>query len=147
MTLTQIRNRVQTLQRRYALPLTVIRRPTPPSSAIVPTPPSSAPVAQDRKEPLPETHPFVIKLADAGIRLPTFGLLIHYFRRHREANTCPHPKSLVVALLPKPASRPIIDAIFQWDPPLQESVPIPAPSSPMLCFSPPLRSAQCATAT
>ena len=141
MTLTQIRNRVQTLQRRYALPLTVIRlRPYATQFC------DQWALAQDRKEPLPETHPFVIKLADAGIRLPTFGLLIHYFRRHREANTCPHPKSLVAALLPKPASRSIIDAIFQWDPPLQESVPIPAPSSPMLCFSPPLPSAQCATA-
>ena len=140
MTLTQIRNRVQALQRRYALPITVIRlRPYATQFC------DQWALAQDRKEPLPETHPFVIKLADAGIRLPTFGLLIHYFRRHREANTCPHPKTLVAALLPKPASRSIIDAIFQWDPPLQASVPILAPSSPMLCFSPPLRSAQCAT--
>ena len=140
MTLTQIRNRVQALQRRYALPLTVIRlRPYATQFC------DQWAVAQDRKEPLPETHPFVIKLADAGIRLPTFGLLIHYFRRHREANTCPQPSSIVSALLPKPASRPIIDSIFQWDPPHHESVPIPAPSSPMLCFSPPLRSAQCAT--
>ena len=112
MTLSQIRNRVQALQRRYGLPITVIRlRPYATQFC------DQWAIAQDRKEPLPETPVFIRKLADSGFHLTTFMYLHHHLERHREANTCPKPSSIVAALLPDPKSRPIIDAVFLWDPP------------------------------
>ena len=140
MTLTQIRNRIHALQRRFGLPLTIIRlRPYATQFC------HQWAVAHDRTEPLPETPPFIRKLADAGFHLTTFMYLHHHLKRHRENNTCPQPSSIVAALVPGASARKIIDAVFQWDPlpaPSQLHDPATPPSSPMLCFSPPFRSAQ-----
>ena len=117
MALARIRNRIQALQRIYALPLTVMRlRPLATQFC------DQWAVARDQRQPLPETHPFVIKLVDAGIRLPSFGFLGSFFNRHREAGTCPHPESIVNTLLPHAAARDgIISATFRWDPPATAS--------------------------
>ena len=140
MTLTQIRNRIHALQRRFGLPLTIIRlRPYATQFC------DQWATAQDRKEPLPETPVFIRKLADAGFHLTTFMYLHHRLKRHRDNNTCPQPSSIITALIPGPSARKIIDAVFQWDPlpaPSQLHDPATPPSSPMLCFSPPFRSAQ-----
>ena len=140
MTLTQIRNRIHALQRRFGLPLTIIRlRPYATQFC------DQWATAQVRKEPLPETPPFIRKLADAGFHLTTFMYLHHRLKRHRENNTCPQPSGIVAALVPGASARKIIDAVFQWDPlpaPSQLHDPATPPSSPMLCFSPPFRSAQ-----
>ena len=86
MTLTQIRNRIHALQRRFGLPLTIIRlRPYATQFC------HQWATAQDRKEPLPETPVFIRKLADAGFHLTTFMYLHHRLKRHRENNTCPQP--------------------------------------------------------
>ena len=143
MSLTQIRNRIRALQRRYALPLAVIRlRPYATQFC------HQWAVARDSHQPLPETHPFVRKLADAGFRLPTFMYLHHHIKRHLSNNTCPNPKGIISALLPRAAAHDgIIDAIFHWDHAPQECGPATTPNAPMLCFSKPLRSTQCAHAT
>ena len=143
MPLTQIRNRIQALQRRYALPLAVIRlRPYATQFC------DQWAVARDSHQPLPETHPFIRKLADAGFRLPTFMYLHHHIKRHLSNNTCPNPKGIISALLPRAAAREgIIDAIFHWDHAPQECGPATTPNAPMLCFSKPFRSTQCAHAT
>ena len=145
MTLTQIRNRIHALQRRFGLPLTIIRlRPYATQFC------DQWAIAQDRKEPLPETPVFIRKLADAGFHLPTFLYLHHRLERHRDNNTCPQPSNIITALIPGPSARKIIDAVFQWDPPppLSQTRTLPTPpSSPVLCFSPPPRSAQRALAT
>ncbi len=119
MSLARIRNRIQALQRRYALPLTVMRlRPLAVQFC------DQWAVARDQHQSLPETHPFVIKLVDAGIRLPSFGFLGSFFNRYREAGTCPHPESIVNTLLPHAAARDgIIDATFRWDPSPTASYP------------------------
>ncbi len=141
MSLTQIRSRIQVLQRRYALPLAVIRlRPYATQFC------HQWAVAQDRQQPLPETPAFIRKLADAGFRLTTFMYLHHHLKRLRERNSCPQPRGVVAALLPDPAARDIIDAIFHWDHP-PECGPTTTPNAPMLCFSPRFRSTQCAHAT
>ena len=144
MTLTQIRNRIHSLQRRFGLPLTIIRlRPYATQFC------HQWAVAHDRTEPLPETPPFIRKLADAGFHLTTFMYLHHHLKRHRENNTCPQPSSIVAALVPGASARKIIDAVFQWDPlpaPSQSHDHATPASSSMLCFSPPFRSAQRAAA-
>ena len=67
MTLSQIRNRVQVLQRKFALELTVIRlRPYAAEFCQQWT------VAKANQQPLSKPHPFIIKLADAGFRFPQF---------------------------------------------------------------------------
>ena len=76
--------------------------------------------------------------------------LHHHLKRHRENNTCPQPTSILAALIPGAAARKIIDSVFHWDPlPAlpQTDGSATAPNSPMLCFSLPFRSTQCATAT
>ena len=144
MTLSQIRNRIHALQRRFGLPLAIIRlRPYATQFC------HQWATAQDRKEPLPETPVFIRKLADAGFHLTTFMYLHHRLERHRENNTCPQPSTIITALIPGPKARKIIDAVFQWDPPpslSQARRPATPPSSPMLCFSPPPRSTQRAAA-
>ena len=143
MSLTQIRNRIQALQRRYALPLAIIRlRPYATQFC------HQWAVAQDQQQPLPETPAFIRKLADAGFRLTTFMYLHHHIERHLSNNTCPNPKGIISALLPHAAAREgIIDAVFRWDHAPQECGPATTPNAPMLCFSKPLRSTQCAHAT
>ena len=131
MTLTQIRNRIHALQRRFGLPLAIIRlRPYATQFC------DQWATAQDRKEPLPETTPFIWKLAAAGFHLTTFMYLYHRLTTHRENNTCPQPSSILAALIPGPSARKIIGAVLQWDPPPEEHARATPPSSPMLCFSP-----------
>ena len=143
MTLAQIRNRIHALQRRFGLPLAIIRlRPYATQFC------HQWATAQDRKQPLPETPVFIRKLADAGFRLTTFMYLHHHIERHLSNNTCPNPKGIISALLPHAAAREgIIDAIFHWDHAPQECGPATTPNAPMLCFSKPFRSTQCAHAT
>ena len=120
MTLSQIRNRIHALQRRFGLPLAIIRlRPYATQFC------HQWATAQDRKEPLPETPVFIRKLADASFHLTTFMYLHHRLQRHRENNTCPQPSTIITALIPGPSARKIIDAVFQWDPTL-----IPFPDTP-----------------
>ena len=111
MTLTQIRNRIHALQRRFGLPLTIIRlRPYATQFC------HQWATAQDRKEPLPETPVFIRKLADAGFHLTTFMYLHHRLQTHRENNTCPQPSSIIAALIPSPSARKIIDARLPMGP-------------------------------
>ena len=112
MTLAQIRNRIHALQRRFGLPLAIIRlRPYATQFC------HQWATAQDRKQPLPETPVFIRKLADAGFRLTTFMYLHHHIKRHLSNNTCPNPKGIISALLPHAAAREgIIDAVFPVGP-------------------------------
>ena len=128
MTLSQIRKRIHALQRRFGLPLAIIRlRPYATQFC------HQWATAQDRKEPLPETPVFIRKLADAGFHLTTFMYLHHRLQRHRENNTCPQPSTIITALIPGPSARKIIDAVFQWDPPPtlpRHAAPQPLPFHP-----------------
>ena len=137
MTLSQIRNRIHALRRKYSLPITVIRlRPYATQFC------DQWAIARDRKQPPPDTFSFIWKLADSGFRLTTFTNLHHRLSLHRDNNTCPHPIDIVTALIPDPSARPIIDAVLRLDPPAED----PTPRPPTLCFSPPFRLAQQAAA-
>ena len=126
MSLTQIRNRIHALQRRFGLPLAIIRlRPYATQFC------HQWAVAQDQQQPLPETPAFIRKLADAGFRLTTFMYLHHHIERHLSNNTCPNPKGIISALLPHAAAREgIIDAIFLWDPSPTACAPTPVVCQP-----------------
>ena len=142
MTLSQIRNRIHALRRKYSLPITVIRL-RPYATLFC----DEWAISQDRKQPPPDTFSFIWKLAGSGFRLTTFTNLHHHLSLHRDNNTCPHPIDIVTALIPDPSSRPIIDAVLRRDPPAQDTSAPRPPSSPLLCFSPPLRPTQRAEAT
>ena len=124
MTLSQIRNRIQALRRKYSLPITVIRL-RPYATLFC----DEWAIARDRKQPPPDSFSLVWKLANSGFRLPTFTNLHPLLLMHRDNNTCPHPIDIVTALLPDPSSRPIIDAVLRRDPPAGELLP-PMPQSP-----------------
>ena len=135
MTLSQIRNRIHALRRRFGLPITVIRL-RPYATLFC----DQWAIARDRKQPLPDAFSFIWKLAGSGFRLPTFSNLHPLLARHRHNNTCPHPIDIVTALIPDPSSRPIIDAVLRLDPPAEEH-PTRLPQFPPLCFAPSLRPA------
>ena len=132
MTLSQIRNRIQALRRKYSLPITVIRL-HPYATLFC----DQWAIARDRKQPLPDSFSLVWKLANSGFRLPTFTNLHPLLSRHRDNNTCPHPIDIIASLLPDPSARPIIDAVLRRDPPAEDT-----PRPPAFCFSPPLRLAR-----
>ena len=132
MTLSQIRNRIQALRCKYSLPITVIRL-RPYATLFC----DEWAIARDRKQPPPDSFSLVWKLANSGLRLPTFTNLHHRLSLHRDNNTCPHPIDIVTALLPDPSSLPIIDAVLRRDPPAEDT-----PRPPAFCFTPPLRPTQ-----
>ena len=101
MTLSQIRNRIQTLRRKYSLPITVIRL-HPYATLFC----DQWAIAQDRKQPPPDSFSLVWKLANSGFRLPTFTNLHTCLSLHRDNNTCPHPIDIVASLHPRPLSPP-----------------------------------------
>ena len=124
MSLTQIRNRIQALQRRYALALTVIRlRPFATEFC------EQWAVARANHEPIPQSHTFIKNIADAGFRLPTYTALKKYVDKPYPVNY-PEPRGIIAALLPHAAARRVIDAVLRWDP-IPDSVPsAPPPTSP-----------------
>ena len=116
MNLSQIRNRIEALERRFALPLTAVRlrphatpvlrpvghRPRPQATPARNLPTSSA------SSPTPDSAS------------PTYTNLSLFLERHRENNTCPMPSQIVSTLLPGQKARKIIDALFRFDPPAEE---------------------------
>ena len=136
MNLSQIRNRVHALRRKYSLPITVIRL-RPHATLFC----DQWAIARDRKQPPPDSFSLVWKLAGSGFRLTTFSNLHPLLSLHRDNNTCPHPIDIVTALIPDPSARPIIDAVLSRDPPAEEPPSPRPPSSPLLCFAPSLRPA------
>ena len=126
MNLSQIRNRIEALERRFALPLTAVRL-RPHATLFC----DQWAIARGCKQTLPETPGFIHTLADAGFRLPTYTNLSLFLERHRENNTCPLPSQIVSTLLPGQKARKIINALFRIDPPAEDP-----PHPPLLCFTP-----------
>ena len=122
MNLSQIRNRIEALERRFALPLTAVRL-RPHATLFC----DQWAIARGCKQTLPETPGFIHTLADAGFRLPTYTNLSLFLERHRENNTCPMPSQIVSTLLPGQKARKIINALFRFDRPRRRP-PAPAPA-------------------
>ena len=119
MSLSRIRNRIEALQRKYALQLAVIRL-HPYAIRFC----DQWAVAKANHQPLPQPHPFIVELTDAGFRLPTFMALHKYIEKPYPRNY-PTPCGILTALLPQAATRGIIDAVLRGHPPA-DSIPISA---------------------
>ena len=137
MTLSQIRNRIHALRRKYSLPITVIRL-RPYATLFC----DQWAIARDRKQQPPDAFSFIWKLAGSGFRLTTFANLHPLLSKHCDDNTCPHPIDIITSLIPDPSSRPIIEAVLRRDrrPPKSPHALAPVPpssASAHLCFPPP----------
>ena len=97
MSLSQIRNAIDALCRKYAIPLAIYRlRPLAEEFS------QQWSVAEADRKPAPESHPFIRKIALAGFSLPTFMELHKYIERCRRNNTRPDVKGIIRCLLPRP---------------------------------------------
>ena len=112
--LSQLRRRVDALQRKLALPLAVVRL-RPLAEDFI----NEWDVARFDKKPLPETHPFILRIAQHGFRFNTFMALHHYLEGCRSGNTIPHCYGIIAALLPQlPIDR--LEQMLRWDSPGRE---------------------------
>ena len=69
-------------------------------------------VARADHQPVPETHPFIRKIADAGFRLRTWMAFPKYLERCRNEGRFPDPSGIITALLPRAATRGIVSAVL-----------------------------------
>ncbi len=110
MTLSQIRSRVNTLQRRYALALSVVR---------------ARRVAEqlcnqwDRDlsegKSLPDPSQVVQKVKEAGIRNAAFMGLHNYIQTCADGNKCPNPRDFLDSLLPRASTAGLVREAMRWD--------------------------------
>ena len=120
-TLIQVRNRIDYLRRKYAIPLAIARlhpiaeefcdqwaveRANAGSSSPAPAPePGSLPVSQ----------PFIQRLVARGFRLNTFTDLHRYLERCQKSNTCPNPLSIIQSLYPQCGPNgPLANFVRSW---------------------------------
>ena len=110
MTLSNIRSRVNTLKRKFALPLTVLRARILAEKLC-----QDWTAAQANRQPQPETHTLVTQTAQTS-RLPvtTWSALHRYLDRIRDQNTHPDPHEIVQTLVPQAAARGLL-TLLRWD--------------------------------
>ena len=126
MTLSQIRNQINALQRKYAKELAVYR-PRPLAEDFS----QQWAVALSNRQLAPQPQPFIRRIA-SGYRLPTFMALDNYLERCRSEGIIPHCLGMLHSLLPQlPYDR--LRDMLQWDTPA-------TPSDNPSFLSPPLRS-------
>ena len=95
MTLSQIRNQIHSLQRKFAKELAVYRlRQLAEEIA------DDWAWDLDQKEELPEPHQIVQRVAKAGHILWTYMNLARYVQRRRDEKAPLNPPDMVLALLP-----------------------------------------------
>ena len=90
-----IRRRVNALRRKMALALAVVRlRPLAQEFC------AQWDRALSDSRRLPQSHPFIRRVAQAGFRLPTFMAAHRYLERCRRQNALPNCYELLRSLLP-----------------------------------------------
>ena len=110
MSLSRIRNRIEALERKFAVPLAVVRfRPLAEQIC------DEWAVAKDADKPLPKTQSLIKRIADRGIQATTFGSLDRYLRECREEGRFPKPRDIATVLFPHAAKQGVIYSIFGWD--------------------------------
>ncbi len=115
MSLNRLRNRIEALERKLALPLAAVRlRPLAEQFC------NEWDVARGDHKPLPESHPFIQRIAGHGFRLNTFMALRNYIERCRKKGEFPQPREIVNALLPRAAALGFVQARFSSDAPAME---------------------------
>ena len=126
MSLRQLRNRVDALKRKLAVPLAVVRlRPLAEEFCrewAQARANFGGPEAPSKQKPPPLTSaqtgalPFISQFAGQGFRLPTFMDLHKYLERCRAADDLPECHEIIRRLLPQPTNGGL-RAILQWDAP------------------------------
>ena len=123
-TLSQIRNSVDALQRKYAREISVFRL-----RKLADEFSQQWAVALSNRRPVPQPQPFIRRIAQSGLRLNTFMALHNYLERCRERGDIPDCLGIIASLLPRiPFDR--LRQMLQWDSPSQPGVP-----SPYLCYT------------
>ena len=93
--LSGLRRRVDALLRKYAREITVVRvRRLADEYSLQWT------VAVADRQPPPDTHSFILRVADAGFRLTTFMSVHKYLEECRSQNAVPEKDKMTQALLP-----------------------------------------------
>ena len=93
--LSGLRRRVDALLRKYAREVAVVRlRRLANEFSLQWT------VALADRQPPPDTHSFILRVAAAGFRLTTFMSVHKYLESCRSQNTVPEKDTMVQALLP-----------------------------------------------
>ena len=115
VSLSQIRNRTEALERKLALPLAIVRL-RPLAEAIC----DDWVVALAAHKPVPEPHSIVRRVASRGFRHLDFMALHKYVQCCRDENTLPDPHGIIRNLLPRAAPSGILDAALRWDAPARQ---------------------------
>ena len=93
--LRSLRRRVDALLRRFAREIAIVRLTRLAREFSL----QWTVAVADRQSP-PESHPFILRVADAGFRLTTFMSVHKYLERCRDQNTLPDSNKMVQSLLP-----------------------------------------------
>ena len=94
-TLSAVRRRVDAIRRKLAPYLAILRvRRLANEYSLQWT------VAVADRQPPPDTHSFILRVADAGFRLTTFMSVHKYLEECRNAHTVPEKDKMTQALLP-----------------------------------------------
>ena len=94
-TLSSLKARVRALRRKLAPQLALLRLRRLAEEHCL-----QSSVAQADRQPPPESHAFILRVAAAGFRLSTFMAAHKYLERCRDNNSLPDRENLVRALIP-----------------------------------------------
>ena len=94
-TLSSLRARVRSLRRKLAPQLALLRLRRLAEEHCL-----QSSVAQADRQPPPDTHAFILRVAAAGFRLTTYMAAHKYLERCRDSNPLPDRENLVRALIP-----------------------------------------------
>ena len=115
-TLSQIRNQVNALQRKYALELSVARlHPLAEEFSL-----QWVKAVADRRE-APQTHPFILRIARHGFRFDTYMDLHRYLEGCRRSGDLPDCYGIIGALYPQLTAESLLRL-------LEGNHPVPEPS-------------------
>ena len=120
MSLKSIRNQINTLRRKFAFPLAILRLRRISEEYC-----HDWHTALTNNKPVPEAHPFILKIAKEVMPLNTFMSLHHYLNRHRDQKTTPEPRAIAVTLFPHHANSLLFTHLFAG-----ELTPKPKPAPP-----------------
>ncbi len=108
MSLTQIRNQINALRRKFAFPLIVLRLRRIADKFC-----DQWADAQDHRKPTPAPLTLARQLIKNNLRLHNFSSMLHYLERCRNTKTKPQTHEIITWILPNPAHKPTIQAILQ----------------------------------
>ena len=110
MTLSQMRSRVNTLQRKFALALSVVRARRLAEKLC-----NEWAAAKSENKPLPDTHDVTIKVREARIGGASMMGFQKYLRECRERDEQPKLESCLHTLLIRATTAGLVRATLRWE--------------------------------